>query len=122
MKGFIASVITLCVLIGCIVWNGIWVHHTLEDLIEETDTVSAASDDDRVNLTKELLSKWENCKHILGITVSHTEIESIESRIVSIVTYAENKEDSDFDATVALLREDLEYLHRSESLTLEGII
>lgn len=122
MKGFIASVITLSLLIGVIVWNGIWVHCTLEELTEMTDAVSAESADGRARRTEELFKKWKDCKHILGITISHTEIESIESHIISVSVYAENEEDSDFDEALALLRDELEYLHRSESLTLEGII
>lgn len=122
MKGFVASIITLCLLIGCIIWNGIWVHGTLGELTERADSLTEVSAEEREALAKELYDRWKDCRRILAITVSHTEVEGIDSRIVSLITYAENGEDSDFDAALSQLREELEYLHRSESLTLEGII
>lgn len=122
MKGFIASIITLCLLIGCIVWNGIWVHKTLESLMDSAEALTQAEENVREEQTRELYNKWKDCRSLLSVTVSHTEVESIDSRIVSLVSFAENGEDSDFDAILAQLREELEYLHRSESLTLEGII
>ncbi len=122
MKGFIAAIMTLCLLTGAIIWNGMWVHRTLGELTDITDEIEKSSNNDRVPLSEELFNKWKKCRHILSITVSHTEIETIDSRIVSLVSYAENEEESDFDAALAQLSEDLEYLHRSESLTVEGII
>ena len=122
MKGFIASAVTLCLLIGCIIWNGIWVNKTLGGLSDSANALVEAAEEDRQAMAEELYNKWKDCRRILTVTVSHTEIEGIDTRIVSLVTYAETGEDSDFDATLSQLREELEYLHRSESLTLEGII
>ena len=122
MKGFVASVITLCLLIGGITWNGIWVHSTLGMLSEMADSLVNVTADERTSSAEALYNKWRDCRSILAITVSHAEVEGIDSRIVALVTYAENGENSDFDAALAQLREELEYLHRSESLTFEGII
>lgn len=122
MKGFIAALMTLCLLIGVIIWNGIWVHRTLGELMDITDHIADSAEEDRSSLSAELYGRWRKSRHILSVTVSHTEVEGIDSRIVSLVSYAENGEDSDFDAALAQLREELEYLHRSESLTVEGII
>ena len=122
MKGFIASVITLCLLIGLITWNGIWIHKTTASLLNDTKVLARASADDRVQLSEDLYNKWKKHKRILAVTVSHTEIETIDSRIVSAASYARDKDDAEFGAAVAQLREDLEFLHHSESFTLEGII
>lgn len=122
MKGFIASLVTLCLLIGGIIWNGIWIHRTLGDLINTAQSLAKTAEEDREDISKELRGKWNECRHLLAITISHTEVESIDSRIVALVAYAQNGEDADFDATLQQLREELEYLHRSESLTVEGII
>ena len=122
MKGFIASVATLSLLIGLIVWNGIWVHISIADLTERTGALAISQVEEREHLSNEFYKKWEKCKHILAISVSHTEIEAIDSRLASLRAYARDKEESDFNVTLAQLREDLEFLHHSESLTIEGII
>ena len=122
MKGFIASVVTLCILIGLIVWNGIWLHRTMADLLDRTKSLESATAEEREALSSELFEKWKKCRKALSITVSHTEIESIDSRIVSLKAYAKDGEDGEFYAALAQLREELEFLHRSESLTVEGII
>lgn len=122
MKGFIASVVTLCLLAGLIIWNGIWVHRTTAELISRTEVLEDAKADERTKLSEELFHRWERHRHILAITVSHTEIETIDTRIVSLKSYAKDGEEGDFNATLAQLKEEFEFLHRSESLTLEGII
>jgi len=122
MKGFIASVITLCILVGLIVWNGIWIHRTTSELIDRTKALVTSAAEDRETVSEELYERWKKCRRILAITVSHTEIESIDSRIVSLKAYAADGDDGEFLATAAQLREELEFLHRSEALTLEGII
>ena len=122
MKGFIAAVITLSLLIGGIIWNGIYIHRTTGELIRDTETIENSTEDTRVDLLDELHKKWIKVRPVLAITVSHTEIEAIGSRIAALSEYAKTEDDSEFLATLAQLREDLEFLHRSEALTLEGII
>ena len=122
MKGFIASVITLCLLIGAIIWNGIWVHGRIGDLMASAERLAEAEIADRADLTKELHAAWRDCRRILTVTVSHTEIEGIDSRMASLLSYTDPDESTDFDAALSQLREELGYLHQSESLTLEGII
>ncbi|MBE6708963.1 MAG: DUF4363 family protein [Ruminococcaceae bacterium] len=122
MKGFIAAIITLCLLIGGIIWNGIWVNHTLSDLTFTVDSISECENPKRSELCSVLWSKWKNCRRILAITVSHSEIEEIDSRIVSLFSFAEHNEDADFDSILSQLKEELEYLHLSELFSLEGII
>lgn len=122
MKGFIAAVITLCLLIGGITWNGIWINHTLTDLSDVIEAMEKCDERQRTQLCSKLWKKWKDNRTALSITVSHSEIEDIDSKIVSITAFAENNEDADFESTLSQLKEELEYLHLSESLTLEGII
>ena len=122
MKGFIAAIITLCLLTGGITWNGIWINRTLTDLSDTVEVVEKCEEKQRVQLCSELWKKWKDNRALLSITISHSEIEGIDSKIVSIAAFAKNKEAADFESTLSQLKEELEYLHLSESFTLEGII
>ena len=122
MKGFIAAIITLCLLIGGIIWNGIWINRTLGELASVVESISGCSSDDQLSLCSVLWDRWKDCRTLIAITVSHSEVEMIDSRIVSLTAYARHNESSDFDSTLAQLKEEIEFLHRSESFTIEGII
>ena len=121
MKGFIASVITLCLLSGIVIWNSIWIRNKTGELLdivhEIPDTPENAGD-----MCEKLSEKWDGCRKLMVMSVSHTEVELIDAGITSLLVYANKSSETDFAAALAALEEELEYLRLSESLTFDGIL
>ena len=121
MKGFVISLVILFVLTGAVIGNGIFVHEKTGELISMIDGMPTDAADAKTACTA-LKQTWDSYEAVFGLTVNHAEIEAIGAQITALAVWAAAERDAEYTATLAALREELDYLRRSESLCFESIM
>lgn len=119
MKTFIGSLITLAVLIICVTLNCLYIESCAGELTEILEDMPETAEEADISPLRE---KWDGCKKIIGLTVSHRETDEIDDTISQIESYIESRNDSSYRASLTTLGCQIERLSQSEALSLDRIL
>ncbi len=121
MRGFVAALITFSFLLCAVMLNCVMLGRTLDGIIIAAESLPALPAETE-GLPDGLRDEWRQAERFLSVTVSHSEIDKVDSLIASLDGYYAARDAGGYASTLAMLREALDGLRRSESFSMDGII
>lgn len=91
MAKIIAVIILFILLVGCAIWQNIYINTTADDLINDLEELKAAlNEDDEQKIIKKanaFVDKWEDRQHTYEALFEHEEVDMISATIMSIQSF-----------------------------------
>ena len=118
MRSTIISIILFSLLLGGIIWNGIFVRQVSNTLTEYADTLVSPSDQELRSLEK----YWEEKRSWIGLSVSGSYLDSVEKIIISLRSAYDLGNESEYQKNLALFRQAAETVGKAERVSIENIL
>lgn len=123
MKGCLLAAVILLLVVGTVILNAVYIHHTARELNEAVEALPAVPDP--VNtpaIVAGIRESLEQKAPLLGITVAYATIDRVSEALIALESYARTGDLRQYDATLALLSDLIEELTRTERMTLDTIL
>lgn len=121
MKAFVAISIIFAAMIGCIVFNYLYINRVSDELTVMAYDIPAVGGDGRYAAVSRLDEYWQEHQNRVGLSVSFVELNRVSDAITSMKSYAASGEDADFECTRELLLNAIREMRRLEAFTIGNI-
>ena len=118
MKSLIFSMCALILLVGIIIYNGIYIKNVTSDLIEKAENITY----ENKKSTEEFRKLWEENEHKICISVSHKDIDNINLALSVLEAKQKSGESDSFNEYSALLREYINEIKNKERLHIDNVV
>lgn len=118
MKAVIISIILFCLLLGGILWNGIFANEVSGVLVEYGERLSEPCEDTLSSLE----NYWESKRNLLGLSISGTYLDGVEKTIIAMRAAFESGNGSEYLKNLSLFRRSAEDIGQAERIALENIL
>ena len=119
MKSFVISLVLFSLLTATIVLNYSYINKCAEFLIGTSEKLSFEAED--AGGIKELEKFWDKNRDIIGLSVSYREIDHFCETLISLRSYYESGNRSEFENSRAILIDAAEELARLERFSVGNI-
>ena len=119
MKSFIVALILFCIILACIICNGIYIKSTCNEISELCQLLWQSSDRESTSLKIKAL--WQKCKTQLELSIRTNEIERMTDLIESLHSSVIIKNETEIQKYCTLISEHAEDMARHESISLLSI-
>ena len=125
MKQYITLVGALIVVIVLNCIQVTFLKNTGNSMLKTLDTIAADIEEEKFAeaeiQTNKLKNDWEKIKVRWDILTEHDDVEELESHLASIEAYIKNKEKTDGQVEVAVLKQRIEHIIQNETLSFATI-
>ncbi len=119
MKSFIISAVLFALLIAAIVCNAFYVQAVSEHILEEAQRL--ADEDHSITVITDLEEYWKKHRDLVGLSVSHLELDHLSEILISLRASCESGSHSDAMLYLSLLHDTAEEIARHEELSFENL-
>ena len=121
MKTFYFSLIVFLLLIIVITVNSTYINIKSDELIELTMKLSSPESRDCSAELEELEELWGECEKLFGFSVLMSDANYVSEAIISLRTYCDKNDETEFERQKMLLVDKLEDIKTLESFSLESV-
>lgn len=123
MKGCVlAAVILLLVVIG-VICNALYIHHTADQLMEWVEALpDVPNPQETPHAIGQIRERLEKKVSLLGITVPYSIIDRVSEALINLEACARTDDRLQYAETLALLRDLVEEIGRTEKITVKNIL
>ena len=123
MKGCVlAAVILLLVVIG-VICNALYIRHTSDQLLEWVEALpEIPTPQETPRAIGEIRAELEKKTPLLGITVPYSIIDRVSEALINLEACARTDDRLQYAETLALLRDLVEEIGRTEKITVKNIL
>lgn len=123
MKGCVlAAVILLLVVIG-VICNALYIRHTSDQLLEWVEALpEIPTPQETPRAIGEIRAELEKKTPLLGITVPYSIIDRVSEALINLEACARTNDRLQYAETLALLRDLVEEIGRTEKITVKNIL
>ena len=118
MKAFICGAVTLTLLIGAVIANGILIIKKTDALLFEIENLSDDIEDADSSL---LLDKWESSRTWIALTVHRETVDDIDDTLAKMETYIKTGNEEAYLVSRTYLKCLTERLQKTESFSVSRI-
>lgn len=113
MRSFIVASLILIIMTGLIISNSCYVIKKTDELISLSEKVKNDS-----SAIDELISSWQNCRNIFGISVVRTEIDNADEALCCLTNESDR---DDFLIAICRFRRAVEHIANAQKPTADNI-
>lgn len=123
MKGCVVAGAVLVLILVCVILNGVYVRNTAEALLTAVEALPSIPDPaNTASAIREIEKLLEKHALILGITIPYSIIDRVSEGLIHLEACVLAGDDQQYAETLALLRDLICELSRSEKLSLKNIL
>ena len=123
MKGCLLAGVILLMVLGGVIINAIYIHHTADELMTMVRELPAVPDPEQTPLAiMKIRERLEERSAVLGITVTYAAIDRVSEALIALESYARTEDRRQYVATLALLPDLIDELARTEKLSMDNIL
>ncbi len=116
MRSFIIASVILSVICAVIGINTFYVTARTDELLTICETLENDSSPHQID---SLLSKWENCRDIIALSIHRSDLENAETAILALREYIDSP--NDFNYHLAKLAEAIKRIADEQKFTVDSI-
>ncbi len=118
MKAFIAGIITLSILIGAVIANGIFISQRTDELLRELSLLSEdVKNADSIDFSRE----WDTWRPFISLTVHREAVDDIDDTLELMELYIGTENSAGYLSSKKKLHCTIERLRKTESFSLSRI-
>lgn len=122
MKSVFVSLLLLVLMLGAVVWNGIFVRSVASDLYARLEDLPDWDDENCPAAAREIVELWESRSPWIELSVSYTVADRVSEQAVTLSAAAAAGDAFGFRAALALLRDAIGDMQRLERFSFANIL
>ena len=119
MKSLVAALILFSVLLGCIIFNGIYVRNTCNEISKLCQSLQ--SGEDKSSISSNILAIWKKSKPLLELSIRMSEIERMSDLIEGLHSSVILKNEAEIKKYCSLIIDHANDIAKQEGISLSSI-
>ena len=122
MRSLVISLILLCLMLICIVWNYIYINDVFASFTAALDAIPSIESDACVAACERLRDEWKKHTDTVGLSGCFNILDRVSEQSELLLTCASSGDRFGFESARVLLRDALEDMRRLERLSIGNLL
>ena len=122
MKAFVVSILLAILLLGCIIFNNIYINRLADRILEQLEALPAIDDNTCIPQAQAILAEWDEQVEYVRLSVGYPVVDRVSEQATMLLACAECGDLYGFQSALALLRDAIGDMRRLEVISISNIL